>query len=426
MICIRLARAVAIALLLLVNNILAFSQARNPLQYLEVLDSARIRSPKGRVHAYSHFDVEFDLRSPQQNVRLSLEPNHDVIGDGATISYIGSDGSVMHAEVIDRLEHKVFKGVAQVLSVDGSWINAGWARITVLRDGIRPLLEGAFSINHDNHHIQMSSSYMRTKHASDPDLKEEDDDEFMVLFKDSDVQQQSQSVLKRGLSDSQCSSHQLEFNSRLDHPIYTGVVNKDDGEWGSMSFASMFGKRQIDTQSSGNQAGVNLTNSIGQSVGCPTTRRVALVGVATDCGYTATFNSTQTARQNVIQVMNAASSVYESTFNISLGLQNLTIMPADCPGTSQASTPWNRDCGSGLDITDRLNLFSGWRGTLQDTNSHWTLMTSCNTGDTVGLAWLGQACNHGALTANTTGGGSETVSGANVVALTSTEWQVVA
>ena len=53
-------------------------------------------------------------------------------------------------------------------------------------------------------------------------------------------------------------------------------------------------------------------------------------------------------------------------------------------------------------------------------------MTSCNTGSAVGLAWLGQVCVNDAFTSNTTGGGSETVSGANVVAYTSTEWQVVA
>lgn len=258
-----------------------------------------------------------------------------------------------------------------------------------------------------------------------PDVEMEED-EFMVLFRDSDVERHSHSDLKRSLSGLQCLSHQLEFNSRPDHPIYRGTLNKDDGEWGSMPMTSLFGKRQIDTQSTGNSAGVNLTSSIGQSVGCPSTRRVALVGVATDCGYTGNFNSTQTARSNVISVMNAASSAWESSFNISLGLQNLTIMDANCPGTAQTSTPWNRACSSNLNITSRLNLFSAWRGTLQDTNSHWTLFTKCSDGDTVGLAWLGQACVHDALTTNTTGGGSETVSGANVVALTSTEWQVVA
>jgi len=420
----RVAALVAFALLFHTTS--ASSQARNQLRYLEVLNSTRIQAPKGRVHAYSHFDIELQPRSGHQRIKLSLEPNYDVLGDGATITYIGADGSMTHSETIDRAEHKVFKGTASIENDDNSWTNVGWARISVLRDGVRPLFEGAFSIHHDNHHIQLNSNYMQTKHELDPHLMQ-DDDNFMVLFRDSDIEQHAPSDLKRSVSsDAQCLSHQLEFNARPDHPIYQATLNKDDGQWGAMPLSHVFGKRQFDTQTTGNTAGVNLTRSIGQAAGCPSTRRVALVGVATDCTYTSRFNSTQSARQNIITVMNAASSAWESTFNISLGLQNLTIMDASCPGTPQSATPWNRDCGANLDIAARLNLFSQWRGTLRDTNSHWTLMTSCNTGSAVGLAWLGQVCVNNAFTTNLTGGGVETVSGANVVAYTSTEWQVVA
>jgi hypothetical protein len=416
---------VALALLLLlVHEVAAFSQARSPLQYLEVLDDTRIRAPKGRVHAYSHFDIDLDLRS-KEHIKLSLEPNHDILGEDATVSYVDADGRVTHQEVIERTDHKVFRGTASRRNLDGSWSNVGWARITVLRDGIRPLFEGAFAMNHDSHHIQLSSSYMRTKHEQDPPLELEDD-EFMVLFKDSDARRYALSNSKRSLGDAQCMSHELEFNTRPDHPVYQGIINRNDGEWGSMQTTSLFGKRQTDTQTTGNSAAGNLTLSIGQSAGCPSTRRVALVGAAADCGYTANFNSTQTARATIISVMNAASSAWENSFNISLGLQNLTLMSAACPGDGQTATPWNRACTSNLNIQSRLNLFSAWRGTLVDTNSHWTMFTSCADGDTVGLAWLGQACVHNAVSANVTGGGSETVSGANVVALTSTEWQVVA
>jgi len=417
----NVASALVLLIVIIAHTAVGHSLARNPLNYLEILEASRINSPKGRVHAYSHFEIELESRLGQE-IKLRLEPNHDVIGEGATVSYIGTDGAVTHTETIDRTDHRVFKGTAHQKNVAGAWEEVGWSRITVLRDGIRPLFEGAFSVRHDNHHIKLRSSYTRTKHALDPHLEEEDD-EFMVLYRDSDV---APSLLGRSLRQDQCLSHQLDFNSRPDHPVYTGTISKEDGQWGEMSMGRLFGKRQIDTQSTGNSAGVNLTSSIGQSAGCPSTRRVALVGVATDCGYTASFNSTQTARANIISVMNAASSSWESAFNISLGLQNLTIMDANCPGTSQAATPWNRDCGSNLDITARLNLFSAWRGTLSDTNSHWTLFTQCPTGDAVGLAWLGQACVHDAMTSNSTSGVSETVSGTNVVApVASEEWAVV-
>jgi len=416
-----------VALALFVHITAAHSQARNQLRYLEVLNNTRIQSPKGRVNAYSHFDILLQPRSQHHRIRLSLEPNHDVLGDGATVNYIGADGSITRSETIDRADHKVFKGTTSIENDDDTWTNVGWARISVLRDGVRPLFEGAFSVHHDNHHIQLNSNYMQTKHELDPQLEEEDDN-FMVLFRDSDIEQHTHTELKRSVSsDATCLSHQLEFNIRPDHPIYQARLNKEEGQWGSMSMSNVFGKRQFDTQTTGNTAGVNLTQSIGQAQGCPSTRRVALVGVATDCTYTNRFNSTQSTRQNVISVMNAASSAWESTFNISLGLQNLTIMDSSCPGTPQAATPWNQDCGvANLDISARLNLFSQWRGTLKDNNSHWTLLTSCNTGSAVGLAWLGQVCVNDAFTTNTTGGGSETVSGANVVAYTSTEWQVIA
>lgn len=418
--------AALIAVALFVHITAASSQARNQLRFLEVLNNTRIQAPKGRVHAYSHFDIQLQPQSRQQRIKLSLEPNHDVLGDGATITYVGADGAVTHSETIDRAEHKVFKGTASIENEDESWTEVGWARISVLRDGVRPLFEGAFSIHHDNHHVQLNSNYMRTKHELDPHLTEEDDN-FMVLFRDSDIEQHTHADLKRSVSsDAQCLSHQLGFNSNPEHPIYQARLNKDEGQWGSMPLSHVFGKRQSDTQTSGNTAGVNLTQTIGQAQGCPSTRRVALVGVASDCTYTGKFNSTQAVRENIITVMNAASSAWESTFNISLGLQNLTIMDASCPGSSEAATPWNRDCGANLDLGARLNLFSAWRGTLQDNNSHWTLLTNCNTGSAVGLAWLGQVCVRDAFTANVTGGGSETVSGANVVALTSTEWQVVA
>jgi hypothetical protein len=221
-----------------------------------------------------------------------------------------------------------------------------------------------------------------------------------------------------------CSADGLSFNIQPDHPVYKGMLKRQDGFWGSISTRAIFG-RQIDGTTSGNSAGVNLTTTIGQTSGCPTTRKVALVGVATDCTYTASFNSTESARANVISVINSASVVYEDSFNITLGLQNLTVSDPSCPATASASAPWNIGCSDSVAIQDRLNLFSAWRGERGDTNAYWTLLSTCATGSAVGLAWLGQACVSASQTASTSTG-NETVSGANVVVRTSTEWQVVA
>ena len=264
---------------------------------------------------------------------------------------------------------------------------------------------------------------MSTKHALDPET-EISDDEYMVIFRDSDIDKRpfnGHTELRRsGESRESCRFHEMQFNS---DPQQT-VLKRNIGYWGAAPLTSLFGKRQIDTggiPAGGNSGSVNLKSTIGNSAGCPTTRKVALIGVATDCTYTGSFNSSETAHSNVITQINSASNVYESTFNISLGLRNLTVSDATCPGTPAAATLWNTGCGGNTSITDRLNMFSQWRGNNPDSNAYWTLLTTCQTGAEVGLSWLGQLCVN-----DVTNSSGEVVSGANVVAKTSTEWQVIA
>ena len=408
----------------------ASSRSRNPLNYLSLVENPEIRMPSHRVHAFSHFDLFFDLPQEEQQIKLRLEPNHDILAEGASVDYLDATGTVVRTETIERHQHKVFKGQAWLQEDDEGWIHVGWARIVVRRDGIDPLFEGAFTIMGDHHHVQMRSNYMQTKHDLDPEV-EYSEDEYMVMFRDSDISQSLHTELKRShILDRSCQADQLSFNTNPSHPLFAPVMKRNVGFWGAMPINSLFGKRQIDTNgipTGGNSGSVNLKSSIGNSAGCPSTRKVALVGIATDCSYTAGFNSTETTRQNVITQINSASDLYEKTFNITLGLQNLTVSDSNCPGTAAAATPWNLGCDSNMTITDRLNTFSQWRGDRNDSNAYWTLLTQCNTGPEVGLAWLGQACVTTAQQVpGSNGSSAEVVSGANVVARTSTEWQVLA
>ena len=415
---------------LLTTSANASSKSRNPLNYISLLEAPRISTPSHRVNAHSHFDLTFDLHQHTQKIRLSLEPNHDIIPEDAHITYLDKSGNPRHSEKIDRDAHRVFLGSSYVLQDDGSSQHVGWARVFMKRDGKSPLFEGAFTVMGDHHHIYTKSSFMATKHAQDPHL-EDSDDEYIVVWRDTDVsrlKQPNHSELKReaGLT---CGSDALEFNTNPNHALYRGLMKREEGSWGSMSISHLFEKRQnIDGggQGSGNSAGVNLRSTIGNTAGCPTTRLVALIGIATDCSYTASFSSTDDLRENIITQVNTASDLYQSTFNITLGLRNLTVSDAECPGTPAAQTPWNIGCTGSTSITDRLNSFSQWRGQRGDTNAYWSLWTTCNTGAEVGLAWLGQLCNGGSTNQQDTGGGSQTVTGANVVARTSTEWQVFA
>ena len=404
----------------------ANSKARGPLNYLAVVESPVIQTPSHRVHANSHFDLTLRLPENQHRIKLTLEPSHGIVAEGATVTYLDAAGSWVRSEAIDRNAHKIFKGDTWVEEADGSWSNIGWARIAIRRDGYNPLFEGTFTVSHDSHHVQLKSSYMQTKHELDPEL-EPSSDEYMVVFRDSDIgmsQLHTELRIREPAEDVlACSADNLQFNMDPSHPVHrNNMLRRDLGAWGSTSFRSLYGKRQIDTvPSGGNSGSVNLKSSIGSTSGCPNTRKVALIGVATDCSYSGTFNSTATAGAHVIAQINSASAVYERTFNITLGLQNLTVLDSNCPGSPPAAAPWNIGCGGNTTITDRLNTFSQWRGERGDENAYWTLLTNCPTGAEVGLAWLGQLC-----VGNVVSGAGETVSGANVVARTATEWQVIA
>ncbi len=398
------------------------------------MENARFSTPSQRIHALSKFDLTFDLHDGEQKIKLILAPNHDVIQDGATVQYLASDGTVHSEQLIDRAEYRVFKGQAFLQHWAGAeWTNVGWARIMVHEDGEDPIFEGAFRVDGDHHHVQTRKNFMDTRHQLDPKL-ELKDKEYMVVWRDSDIMESVvedfdgmlHGELRRRSygQERSCSSDGLNFNNDPQHPIYTGMRKRDDNSYGSKYTRSIFG-RQIDGQTGGNSAGVNLTSSIGSTSGCPSTRRVALVGVATDCGYTGAFTSNSSARANIISVINSASVQYEDSFNITLGLQNIFMSDAQCPATTQSATPWNVGCSDSVTIQDRLNLFSAWRGEQNDTNAYWTLLSTCATGSAVGLAWLGQACVNTAQV-DDSASGNETVSGANVVVRTSTEWQVIA
>ncbi|KAI0479195.1 zinc metalloprotease mde10 [Xylariaceae sp. FL0804] len=415
--------AAAVVLLISPHSSEAHSVQRNPLNYITSVDAPRIHTPGQRVHAHSSFDLSFLLHDGADQIRIALEPNHDVLSPDATIRHLGPDGAVTREEKVDRAQYRVFRGHTFVQHPHhAEWINSGWARILVHRDGPEPVFEGTFRVNGDHHHIQSARTYRQTRLDGDPEAPHAGD-EYMVVWRDSDVMATPNDLtteLKRDLpgQGSVCSSDRLDFNNLYNHPVRLGL---DVRGLSSVEMKDLIGRQAIDGTTGGNSAGVNLASSIGSTAGCPTTRKVALVGIATDCTYTAAFNSSSNARSNVISLVNSASAVYESTFNISLGIQNLTISDATCPGTPAQNTEWNQACSSDVTISDRLGLFSTWRGQFNDTNAYWTLLSTCNTEAAVGLAWLGQLCTQGS-----TPNGNDTTAGANVVVRTSTEWQVFA
>lgn len=404
----------------------AHSTKRNPVTYVSLIDEPLIKTPSHRVHSHSSFDLTFTLHNGETPVRLALEPNHNLLHDEFSVTRMDNFGEVRSVEYLPRSAHRVYKGKAFVRR-DGfkGWSHAGWARITMRRDGSKPVFEGAFRIDGDSHHIQTGSHYLKLKHEDDPSIDvPEDGEEVMVVYRDSDIRRSSfGNELKRGLSEPSCGSDTLDFNSRYDVEVKRSL---QDRSFGSMGVKSLFGRQSIEGDQ-GDDTGANYIPDIGSVEGCPTSSKVALVGIATDCNYWEEFNENEEdLRQNIISIVNQASSLYEDTFSISLGIKNLTIIDQSCSGSNSDSAPWNLPCGPDVSLNDRLNLFSQWRGRSTDQNAYWTLLTTCNTDTAVGLAWRGQLCREGAAEARDTRGRNETIAATNVVVRTPAEWQIFA
>lgn len=131
--------------------------------------------------------------------------------------------------------------------------------------------------------------------------------------------------------------------------------------------------------------------------------------------------------------LNTVSALYQRTFNVSLGAVEFQVVNGSCPSTATQSLPWNTACASpssggssssALSLNARLSAFSQWRGNKGggDGAGLWHLLTDCNDGSEVGVAWLGTLCR--VSTSSSSDG--EVTSGTGVTSSTSREWQVMA
>ena len=332
--------------------------------------------------------ITFELPSWLERIKFELDSNNGIIAPSANVQYLDKRGNVRSVEAIDNSDHQTFKGRAFTKGSKGFWSNVGWARVQVKRRGSKPLFEGTFAVGDDVYRIRVQSGPTSGLKQLETPM-----DDYIVAYRlhgdthDSRTEPRSQ-------NEPFCSSGRLSRN-----------VRRDGDYWSSSSS----GKYE------------ELQSNIGNSSGCPSSRQVAPIGIATDCSYTASFGSSDVARQNVISVVNSASEVFEQDFNVALSIQNITISNAECPSTPRRSTPWNVACSSDDDLNQRLSLFSSWRGSIQDGLAYWSLFTNCTSGSQIGVSWIGQLCNSG-----DPGNNMEQEAGANVISRNSEEWQVFA
>ncbi|KAF4572473.1 hypothetical protein EYR36_006978 [Pleurotus pulmonarius] len=273
----------------------------------------------------------------------------------------------------------------------------GWARIVVHHQGdvvkgVAPIFEGAFSVKGDVHHIMTKDNYLRTKHQLDPQIVHEIDgygvDSSLVIWRDSDAMTpQEEKLVASGVKltvgepaarPQSCAHDSLPYNADV---------------------MGTFGQKPLTSPS--------WYETLGFGLGDDLARRDDVVGSGMD--------------SKILTDWNTASSLYKSSFNVSLGIIELQIQDPTCPTTPDASIPWNVDCST-VTLNDRLSLFSAWRGAKGDDGvGLWHLMSGCPTGTEVGIAWLATLCQQ-----TSSGQAPSVVSGTAVSTSGRTEWQVIA
>ncbi|CAO3644307.1 unnamed protein product [Cunninghamella blakesleeana] len=374
---------------------------------------------------------------------LHLEPNVDLFHPNAIIYH----SSNLQQE-INPTDYRIYKGnVIHSYYSNQTWKHEqvgilpqdekilGWARIILRNDLLeaqqknQPIFEGSFSLLNDIYHIKTFESYHKTKRSDDPTLK---DFSNMILYRDSDIStfvdnknNLSSMIDSNKKPSGQCGFNQLNFNQYNLHQH-----TKDFSPSSSSSIGLFSPFQDLSFQSSPFHHRLNKR----VADGCPTTKKIAYIGAAADCTYTKYYKTKQQAALQIINDFNSASAVYESSFNIQLGLVNITVMDEICPDDTNSTTAtntydsprWNQKCSQYYTLEKRLSDFSQWRGSMSDDGiALWHLITNCATGIEVGIAWVSQLCNSD-LSTQTSSGSTEYVSGAGVSSIVRDEWKVIA
>ncbi|KAJ2455657.1 hypothetical protein GGI03_006457, partial [Coemansia sp. RSA 2337] len=358
-----------------------------------------------------------EVRVFNQTYGLIMEANTDLVHAQATMTHT-VDGQQVRSPLATH-DIGVYRGhvlrMGPVLPYDGSesmrkWarvkrsqfsfdIHDSWARLSVYRDRMgRAVVDGAFTIDGETMYVKPAHTYMRTKRDGDPALTNPYARAEGLRHAASIAYRQSDLV---GAQEHSCASDRLANNQR---PGLPRTARKRMG-------------RRTDVAFDGNSNAIHS--------GCSAARKILYMGAAADCSYVTSYQSQDSARQQILSDWNQASAVYERQLNVALGLIELQIEDLVCPAAPDSAKAWNRGCSESYTIDRRLSDFSTWRSAKggKDGCGLWHLMTNCPTGTEVGLAWLGTVCTT-TSSANTVQGGVS--SGTGVSAVSRDEWKVVA
>ncbi|RGP78882.1 hypothetical protein FLONG3_3081 [Fusarium longipes] len=394
------------------SQVQALSRARDIIDQSATIEKVEFSQDPHTIGASSSFQVEFEVPYERQHITLNLQPSRHVLTQSTTVEHLKPNKKYGQTMDLKGSSPLIYKGVAFVNDDEKqTQRRVGWARIMVrYREG-RHVLEGTFTNDGSYHHISLDSNYRRTRRLETSIHKEAK--RRMIVWKEL-VGKEHDAILQRSASEKpSCGAQRFDARQSLSEGA------SQDGDIESSGPLAGFTRRQNPSD------WFDPADYIGSTDGCFSSRRVALVGIAADCAYTAEFDDMQDARDNIISLVNVASQVYEDTFNIALAIQNLTMADPSCPSQPSSSMPWNIACSSPITMDSRLNVFTSWRNRFRDDNAVWTQLTACRTGTTVGIAWIGSLCNR-SRGSTFRGGSTGGTASANVVVRTGSEWQVFA
>ncbi|KAG8897804.1 hypothetical protein FRB99_007917 [Tulasnella sp. 403] len=303
-----------------------------------------IPSTEGRL---LHTDsIRLSVRAFDETFHLHLKPNTDLIHPSARINYYDHDGRITHTEPLLASDYKIFHG--DVVSDDRTYQRLredfagglaspapelGWARIIVHdeADGVQPIYEGVFTVRGQRYHIQTQTNYLRNRHPVDPSLV--DPDHPLVIFRDSDILSDDDHSTARS-----CAHDKLRYNTDdALNPVLaygTALRSSSRSPWydprlpstsltDPLALDARHVKRQNDM--GGGNVTSNFIDRIGSHEGCKTTQSFIYMGVAADCTYVSHYGGTENATTQILNNWNSASSLYKSTFNVSMGIVELAV-----------------------------------------------------------------------------------------------------
>ncbi|KAG9064683.1 hypothetical protein KI688_002941 [Linnemannia hyalina] len=353
----------------------------------------------------------------------------------------------------------------------------GWARMMIEHDEDDEsiILRGAFTTKDDTYHITSRQHYHVQKrsddHSSPPSSNSLSSQ--LIIYRDSDLRKPTKKLHARRDFESDEEEAAWEERqtttcgagfvaSRVDHSNYynngsrsaaTAGSGEEHGYYyppdltapipmgggagaaGASSFFNMAATTFRKRSSPESNIMVKVAGPSPVPTGCPTTRMVNYMGVAADCTYVRSYGGLANARKQILADFNTASGIYESTFNIALGIIAVEIESMNCPKTPVKGKVWNQECSKNYTMNDRLSDFSYWRGKrAKDGAGLWHLMTQCSSGAIVGIAWTGAVCQ---MASQSQGGSTSSgigvaatptqyTAGTGVSSVSPNEWMVVA